>query len=236
MSDAARGQEETRTRAIRRAERDATAFARAARHSRRVRVLKFILPVVAIVVSVLFLGYSLIPQTIRESVDIGAASIEDGHLVIENPTLDGFTRDNLPYTMTAARARQAVGPTNAPIDLSQIRATIPINADTEARISAGHGHFDRANDRLTLGGSLSLSTNSGLHARLQSAEIDLASNALSTDDPVEIELEGMRITANRFRASDSGKTLVFEDSVHMEIDPAEIRRNQDEGDGSRGDE
>ncbi|MCT7378576.1 LPS export ABC transporter periplasmic protein LptC [Chelativorans salis] len=218
---------------VARAERGADVFASAARHSRRVRVLKFALPVVAVLVSVLFLGYSFFPSVGGSTIGLGSTAIEDGNLVIENPTLDGFTSDRRPYTVTAAKALQAIGTSDAPIKMEEIKATLPIDADDEATISAARGTFDRANDRLTLDTEITFRTTSGFVARLQSAEIDIASNDLTTDKPVEIEMDGMRINADSLHASNGGKKLVFENRVRVEIDPETMRPAQErDGEGS----
>lgn len=206
-------------------ERGADIFRKAERHSRRVRVLKIALPLIAVVASCILLGYSFLFSVGGGTVDPGAMSIESGNLVMDNPSLDGFTKENLPYSMTAARARQAIGGDGDAIALEEIRATVPISADNQATISAESGTFDRQADRLTLKDAITLRTTSGVVARLQSAEVDISSNELSTDEPVEIDLEGMRVRANTFRANGSSR-MVFEDRVRVEIDPKQIRQSQ----------
>jgi len=217
---------EVRARAIRRTERGAEAFAAAERHSRRVRVLKVVLPALAVLVASLFLGYSLFSSISGGAFNFDSASIEGGNLVMHNPTLNGFTGDNRPYSMTAALARQIVGSDTGPIELEAIRATVPINAEDRATVSAGSGIFDRENDSLKLSGAVTVQTSTGIRARLQSANVDISSGNLLTDEPVLIEMDGMRVSANTFRAMDRGRKLVFDDHVRVEIDPARVRRTQ----------
>ena len=217
--------------AIRRSERGADAFARAVRHSRRVRVLKFVLPVAAIVVSGLFLGYSLLSPTGSDLIDLDSASIEDGNLVMHNPSLNGFTSENLPYSMKAALARQPIGSDDGPIALEKIEATMPIDEEHTATINAGGGTYDRQNNTLSLSDTITVTMSSGIVARLQSAEVDIASSDLKTDDPVEIELDGMRVQANTFHATDGGSKLIFEDRVRVELDPARLRQKQEQESG-----
>ena len=45
-----------------------------------------------------------------------------------NPKLDGFTKENLPYSMTATRALQDFDK-NGIIDLEGIDARLPVSAD-----------------------------------------------------------------------------------------------------------
>lgn len=209
--------------AIGHTERGADAFLKANRHSRRVRVMKIALPTVAVVASLFFVGYSFLFSVGGGAVDPGSMSIESGNLVMDNPSLDGFTSDNRPYSMTAERARQAIGGDANAIALEEITATVPIDSENQAMISAGSGTFDRQNDRLTLQDAVTLRTTSGVVARLKSAEVDIATSELKTDEPVEIDMEGMRVRANTFR-SDGGKRLIFEDRVRVEIDPKQMQR------------
>lgn len=224
--------DESGAHAIKRSERGAEAFARARRHSRLVRVLKFVLPGAAIVITALFLGYSLLSSAGWGGVDLGLTSIENGELVMRNPSLDGYTSENLPYSMTAERARQAVGDENGAIRLEGIQASLPLDETDRATLTARSGVFDRQKDRLTLSEGITMTTTSGIVARLQSAEVDIGANVLSSDEPVQIEMEGMRLRADTFRASDGGNKLIFENRVRMELDPATIRQNREEESGN----
>lgn len=215
--------EERQAQAIRRAERGSEVFARAQRHSRRVRVLKVVLPATAVLASAVFLGYTLLPTLGGSVAGIGAASISNGNLVIEDPALDGFTRDDLPYSVRADRALQAMGSKDQTIALEGIRATLPIDEQERATVRAANGTFDRENNHLTLDSDITFSTTSGLVARLRSARIDISSNALVTEEPVEIEMEGMRISADALRASEGGKRLIFENRVRVELEPGKVR-------------
>ncbi|UUP17935.1 hypothetical protein NTH_02411 [Nitratireductor thuwali] len=219
---------ERRARAFRSSERGEEAFAKAERHSRTVRMLKFVLPTSAVVVAVAFFGYSMLSSGGMASVDLGSASIEDGKLVMSNPSLDGFTDENLPYHMTATRARQPIGSETAAIELEGIEATVPIDSGNSASISAEAGTFDRHGNMLRLDTAITLETTSGIRARLSSADIDIAAGTLSTGDPVAIELKGMSIEADAFSASEGGKKLVFDRRVRVTLDPESIRRAQEE--------
>lgn len=220
---------ETAGTPIGRIERGDEAFSHAARHSRRVRVLKIVLPVIAAVASAVLLGYSFLYSIGGESVNPGSMSIESGNLVMDNPSLDGFTNANLPYHMTAARARQAIGGEDGAILLEEISATVPIDDRNEASIQAAAGTYERANDRLELTDSITVRTTTGIFARLQSAQIDMDSGELTTQEPVEIDTEGMQVRANRFNAMGGGDRLIFEDRVRVNIDPGQVRRASAEG-------
>jgi len=222
------------TPGLSRSERGAEAFARAARHSRRVRVLKIVLPIAALVISGLFLGYSVFAPAGVKALNLDSATIEGGNLVMHNPSLNGFTSENLPYSVTAALARQAIGSDSGPIELEKIQATLPIGDDRQATVTAGGGIFNQQTNRLTLNSAITVESNAGIFAQLNSADVDIASGNLSTNEPVDIEVNGMRVKAKSFHTVDGLERLVFENGVRLEIDPARVRKAQEEGTAGDG--
>src|SRR5262245_50493814 len=74
-------------------------FHSARHHSRRVRFLKVVLPSLAAAMALGFLGYSYLSKPVRLSMDVASSAISNGKLVMSNPKLEGFTKDNLPYSM-----------------------------------------------------------------------------------------------------------------------------------------
>lgn len=212
--------------AIRNTERGAEDFALASRHSRRVRLLKRVLPAVAIAITVVFVGYSYLFSGTRGAIDLASASIEGGSLVMSSPELNGFTSDDRPYKMTAERARQKLGGEDV-IELEGIRAHVPVDGDNFATIQASDGVYDRGNNRLDITSEIALRTTSGIVAKLDSAEIDIAKSSLSSSNPVEIELDGTKIAADSFAAEEGGKVFVFDKRVRVTIDPSRIRETAD---------
>lgn len=83
-------------------------FHAAQRHSVRVRVLKTALPVAAIALAAVFSWYTFLAtpaSPVKVEVNTGG---ETGKLVMKSPHLNGYTKDNRPYSMTAAKATQDV--------------------------------------------------------------------------------------------------------------------------------
>lgn len=213
--------------ALRRNERGAAVFAHAARHSRRVRLLKLVLPAAAALVAAAFIGYSFLASGTRGTVDLATASIEDGALVMASPELNGFTDDNLPYKMSAQRAQQALGGGNV-IELEDIRANVPVDQDTFASIEAASGTFNREKNTLDIDSDVTLSTTSGVTARLRSAKVDIDANDLTTTKPVDITLDGMQIAADSFATQEGGKVFVFDKRVRVTLDPARLGQKTEE--------
>ncbi len=62
------------------------------------------LPIAAALMAAGFFGYSYVSSPLPFEIDFSGAAVSDGKLVMTEPKLDGFTKDNLPYSMRAARA------------------------------------------------------------------------------------------------------------------------------------
>lgn len=198
--------------------RGSEAFERAERHSRRVRRLKIWLPAVAAVGIVGFVAWSYLAIPGIEGVTADGAAVTDGKLVMANPKLDGFTRDNLPYSMTAARATQEIGNTGV-IHLEDIDARLPVSADNTANIIAQRGIYDNSKNTLTIDSAIKLTTTDGMVAHFQSANLDIKAGRMTTTDPVDITLNGAKIAADTLSVTDHGKIMVFERRVRVEITP-----------------
>jgi lipopolysaccharide export system protein LptC len=171
----------------------------------------------------------MLATTIKSVANLGSLSIDDGGVVMANPKLEGFTKDDLPYSLYAEEARQPLSGDGA-IVLKGISASVPIDKENRAKITAASGSFDRNENTLDIDSEIMLNATSGLTARLQSAHIDIVENKLTTDDPVDIQLKGMHIAANGMNAAKGGKSLVFEDGVRVRINPAMLNAAKEDGD------
>lgn len=193
------------------------AFVHAERHSRRVRALKFVLPVLGVAIAAGFTGYSYLTTPPKVSVDVTGSALRDGKLVMANPKLDGFTKDNLPYSMTATRAIQDMSNMGL-ISLEQIDATFPISEKNSATVDAPSGVYDRDKNTLDLTDEMTVTTTDGMVARLQSAFLDIGKGVLTTTDPVDIRTAGSHIAADTMTLSEGGKVMVFEKHVRVRVD------------------
>ncbi|WP_237143392.1 LPS export ABC transporter periplasmic protein LptC [Phyllobacterium zundukense] len=185
--------------------------------------MKFALPTVALIGAAVFSWFTFFStSSVPSNISLDNAGIEDGKLVMTNPKLDGFTKDKLPYKMSAVRALQEVGNSNV-ISLEGIDAEIPLGTELRAQVKAKSGVFDNANRQLTLDSDISLTTSDGITARLQSADIDIAGNAMSTDQPVSINNSNSSITADSMQITENGKVMTFEKRVRLVIQPTKLQ-------------
>lgn len=198
------------------------AFGLAQRHSRRVRVLKFVVPLVAALIAIAFPVYSYLAAPISVSVQADGAAFSNGKLVMANPKLNGFTKQKQPYSLTALRAIQDVGKQDI-IDLEGINAKVPLTADNVATVNASRGIYDRAANTMNLISDVTVTTTDGVEAKFKSVFLDMGKGSMKTNDPVDVSRGGSRITADSMSVQDNGKVLVFENRVRVNIDSASLK-------------
>lgn len=194
------------------------AFRRAKRHSRAVRTLKILLPGLAILIAAGFTIYSYLLTPGGMAIDILSSSYSDGKLTMANPRLEGFTKENRPYSLKAVRAVQDVTNTDI-IQLDDITAKLPVSDDNWANVSAAKGIYNKKEDTLDIPTEMTVTTTAGLAAKLSSAFVNIATGDLKTSDPVDITLNGSHITADSMTVADRGKVLVFDQKVRMTMMP-----------------
>jgi lipopolysaccharide export system protein LptC len=198
-------------------------FAAASRHSRRVQMLKFGLPPAALFASGFFMAATFFAGSDKPTASVEAVSMSDGRVVMANPKLEGFSADKRPYTMTAERAIQQSASSSI-IELEKITADMPFGASATANLTANGGILDNATNKLDLKDNIRLITSDGIKAVLSQARIDLSTNEMKSDAPVDIVTDGSHIIADRMRIEERGKVFVFEGRVRLNVDANKMKQ------------
>jgi lipopolysaccharide export system protein LptC len=201
------------------------AFRRAVSHSRRVQFLKLALPVAALLIAGSFAAYSYVSVPGDVSFDVTDSAYSNGKLVMANPTLAGYTKDNRPYSMIATRALQHIKE-SAIVELEGIAATLPVSNGNIAKILADHGIYNRDRNTLVISSPITVTTADGNTATLQSANLDIGKGNLLTKDPVSIKMGGVELSAGTMRVIDNGKVVVFKNKVRMVLQPGHIKTTE----------
>jgi lipopolysaccharide export system protein LptC len=203
----------------------ADAYRLATRHSRRVKRLRVLLPVGALVVTLAFIAVSVARSLMPEELQIESAKIEDGKVVMEKPAIAGRNSDGVRYSLRADRALQDIKNPNM-ITLETIAAAVPVNDKVIARVMATSGIFDRGANLLNLDKPFTLNLSSGIDAQFGSANLDISGGTMTTDDPVAIQTKGASIVANSLEMKDKGRTMIFSGAVKLTIEPSALRSNR----------
>jgi len=193
-------------------------FLKAERHSRRVRRLKLLLPLAGALLALGFVGYSWVLKPSAVEITAEDSSIEEGKLVMSAPKLQGYTRDDRPYALSAERAIQDVTLEHLVV-LEGIAADLPYDNSHSATIEAAHGTFDRTRNTLDVDSAIDIRTSDGAVAQLQSALLDIAGGRMSTSDPVVITYKDSSIQADTMSVEENGAKVIFEKRVRVNIQP-----------------
>ncbi|WP_126401279.1 LPS export ABC transporter periplasmic protein LptC [Blastochloris tepida] len=193
-------------------------FRTALRHSRRVRMLRVLVPLVAVVLILLPLAYSAI-RSIAITVplgDFGRLVLSGSKLTMEAPRLAGFTKDNQAYEVTAKRAQQDVTQPHL-VELEEIRAKVDLADKGRADLTAEHGQFDAKTELLTLSRGIFLKSSEGYEGRLTEAKIDVRAGTIVSNKPVELKFLQGDLRADSMDLRDKGQIVRFEGGVVLNV-------------------
>lgn len=197
------------------------AYRLALKHSASVRRLKILLPLSALIISLGFIGVSVVRTWLPETLTIESARIEDGKVVMEKPAIAGRNEKGVNYSMNASRALQDIKSPNL-ITLQDVTAALPMSDDVMAQVTASSGLFDRTADKMEMTEPFDVKMSNGVTAHFQTARLDIAGGSMLTDKPVTILTKDASIIAQTMKITDKGKTIIFAGQVRLNVEPSAI--------------
>jgi lipopolysaccharide export system protein LptC len=206
----------------------ATAYKRALSHSGRVRRLKILLPIAALIISLAFVAVSWVRTMFPDNLSIGGAKIENGKIVMEKPAISGRNDEGISYFMNAQRALQDLINPNL-ISLEDIDAAVPIRGDLVARVKAAAADFDRSTDLLDMTAPFVVTLSSGITVHFQSAHLDVHAGRMNTSDPVRVDSKESTLVAKSMKITDKGRVIQFDGNVRVVVNPAAYRTKENQG-------
>lgn len=201
------------------------AFGAARRHSARVRWLKRAIVFGSLGIIGALAALSLINPfgALPGGFAIDRATLSGTRVTMDQPRMNGFRKDGRPYNV---RARTGVQNVRNPgvIELNEIEARIEAGDNNTVNVIAPEGVFDSAADRLQLkapasAGFITIKSTSGFDIRLRSADMNVKSGEMTSNDPVAVRMNNGTIDASRMEVRDSGKVIVFTGNVRSLIRP-----------------
>jgi lipopolysaccharide export system protein LptC len=206
----------------------AAAYKRAQSHSHRVKRLKILLPILALLISLAFIAASWIRTMFPENLSISGARIENGRVVMEKPAISGRNDEGISYFMNARRALQAITNPND-IVLEDIEASVPIRGDLVARVNATSAKFDRGTDILDMTAPFTVTLSSGIVVNFRSAHLDPHAGRLNSSEPISVKAKDSTLVAKSLKITDKGRVIAFEGDVRMTLNPAAFRSKENQG-------
>jgi lipopolysaccharide export system protein LptC len=180
------------------------------RYSRRVALLKRLLPVIGVALLVLVAIWPrLVP--LLESVRFGFPVIDlrEAHeLRMLNPRYAGVDRENRPYVVTSAIGRQASSRDDL-MSLERPRAEMTMHSGAQVVVTAATAMYQSQAQLLDLFGDVNLVHENGTRFVTNTAHVDVAADSAAGNDPVTGHGPSGDITAQGFRVLDRGNTIIF---------------------------
>ncbi len=202
-------------------------FERALKHTGKVKLLKIVLPIMAVLIILGISAALIINSLLNPGVSVDNIAISDGKLVMENPQLNGFDSNQRPYNLTANKAIQdADNPTL--VQLQKIIASLPVDDKILAEITAGQGLYDADAKTLILDKKVHVITNNGMSLTLEDADVNIGAGTLSTDKTILATSPQADISAKSLVVHDSGNHLIFEGNVRMTLRPDAVKEGNEQ--------
>jgi len=218
----------TRAYAARERANDARVFRTALRHSRWVRLLRIGIPAFVVVGALIIVlsVYVLDPLRMIAKLpgSIGGLVVSGTSITMQQPRMAGYTQDRRPYVVTARAATQDVTKPDI-IQLQELNATIEFKDAGKFELTARSGLFESKLDRLSLQDDI-LVNSANYQAKLSEAVVNVRTNHMVSEHPVEVIMRQGTINANRLEVTNSGEVVRFEGGVTMVLVPENDRSGE----------
>jgi len=198
----------------------ARAFRAAVRHSRHVRILRIVVPLSVVAVVVGGTAFTMLVKPLRvltgANVDVGSLVVSGTKIMMQQPRLDGFTRDNRRYNMIAQAAAQDLTKPDV-VELHGINATMEMKDGSVFETTAKAGLYNSKTENLTLTQDIVVTSSSGYKAFLNEAVIDVRGSRIKSEKPVEVKTATWTINANGMEVAESGDVMRFDRGVFVTL-------------------
>lgn len=194
-------------------------FEKARRHSRHVRVLRIILPIVTVIVTGVYVVSVLRTAGVGDNLAaIALPRILPTDLAMQNPNYEGYSEGGSMYKVRADTARPDLKNTNL-IQLSGITADL-INAGRQkTTLTAKRGLYDSKKALLVLEDDIDVRGESGLKAQLSRATVFTKLKEIKSDDPVAVQFPAGSVRSDKMLFKQQQKHVVFSQNVRADLKP-----------------
>lgn len=191
------------------------------RHSRRVALLKRLLPAIGVaLLLVIAMWPRLAPLWDRIRLSFPAIDLRDAReLQMINPRYAGVDREGRPFVVTASSGRQVPDRQDL-MSLQRPRADMKTNGGSEIVVTAVSGVYQSQVQLIDLFGDVTVVHQKGTRFLTQTARINAANNTAQGSDPVEGHGPSGNLKAQGFRILDQGETVLFTGKSEMVLKAA----------------
>jgi hypothetical protein len=180
------------------------------RHSRRVALLKRVLPAIGVALLLLIAVWPrLAPLWERMRLAFPAIDLREARqLRMVNPHYSGVDRLGRPFVVTAAVGRQVPDRQDL-MSLEAPRADMKMHAGTDVVVTAATGIYQSPVQLLDLFGQVTLVHQNGTRFVTDTARVDVANSTAEGGDPVVGQGPSGDVTAAGFQILGKGDTIMF---------------------------
>jgi lipopolysaccharide export system protein LptC len=195
----------------------ARAFRQAMRHSRRVRFLRWAIPLSLCA----GIGFGLAVERLDPlhmftalPVDFSSLVVSGTKITMQAPRIAGFTADQRSYEVTARAAAQDVTNPDT-IELQGIQGKGEMTDHTIFELKADNGVYNSKTEMLTLRQNVVVKSSGGFEVYLNEAQVDVHGSNVVSEKRVQVRLQQGTIDANRMEVINSGEEIRFGGGVNM---------------------
>lgn len=200
----------------------ASAFAAAARQSRRVRRLRWLLPLTGALLSLIIVVAGVVSR-LEVSLSVGDLKITSAGLAMDSPKLSGSDGKGRTYLVTADEAVQNLSDTRV-IRLTGIRAHVVQADGSSADLTSAVGVYNTGEQKLTLEKDIRITSSDGSSAALRQAVINLNDGSVISDGPVAFSSNLGQVEANGMGVTRKAGSVTFDGGVRMTLDPKAVNK------------
>jgi lipopolysaccharide export system protein LptC len=194
-------------------------FRAAARHSRRVRLLRITIPItiaLALASVAVLSVFNPWRMLVKLPLNMGNLVVSGTKITMEAPRLAGYTPDKRAYELSARAAAQDITKPTV-VELHDMRARIEMEDKTDVRMNAAIGSYDTKSEVLTLDKDIVLKSSTGYEGHLQQAIVDIRAGTVTSNKPVEVKLLNGNLNAKQLAITDAGGLVRFDGGVSMTL-------------------
>lgn len=186
------------------------------RHSRRVALLKRVLPAIGLALLLLIAAWPRL-AALWERLAFPPIDLREAReLRMIDPRYSGADRLGRPFVVTAAVGRQVPDRQDL-VSLETPRADMKTHGGVDIVVTAATGIYQSQAELLDLFGRVTLVHQNGTRFATDTARVDVANNTAEGSDPVAGDGPSGDIKAEGFRLVDKGDTIIFTGKSDMHL-------------------
>jgi len=192
-----------------------------AKYSRFVGLMRYLLPGIALVMVIAIIAWPDLYKHGENIIALPGPTSPDGDLTMEQPRYMGKDERGRPFVLTAETATQDTKDKRQ-ITLMTLQADLTLTDGTWITVSADRGLYHQGRKTLDLTGNIDVFSDKGYEFHGQAARIDLATNVVTSADPVRGQGPFGLLSANAMKIFNKEQKIEFSKGVRMTLFPGGI--------------